>query len=196
MFTSSSRYNKSVSPAFRSSFHSHTPDCDRSTRPLPWKQGIDSEFYERKQVALSLLEEKVRWKPWLIPEYEKVFNRIFLTLGGPWRCRAPPLAAKPAHKLPWWGMGATHWSLAAHSLSTPCSSTFLLTHWLFCLDMANQLHLPSWLIGGWSSRCRRSSHAELFPRESGSDFFPPAQQKPLLFALLKSQWLFIISLLP
>lgn len=40
------------------------------------------DFAEREQVILTELEETLRWKPWLTPDYEQVFRGTRLALGG------------------------------------------------------------------------------------------------------------------
>lgn len=56
------------------------------------------EMHERQQAVLAQLEDELRWKPWLTPDYESIFQGTRLALGGPRRCRAASLAAKPAPK--------------------------------------------------------------------------------------------------
>lgn len=53
-------------------------------------------MHERQQAVLAQLEDELRWKPWLTPDYESIFQGTRLALGGPRRCRAASRAASPA----------------------------------------------------------------------------------------------------
>uniref|UniRef100_A0AAX7T2N3 THAP-type domain-containing protein n=1 Tax=Astatotilapia calliptera TaxID=8154 RepID=A0AAX7T2N3_ASTCA len=54
------------------------------------------DIAEREQVVLAELEEKLRWKPWLTPDYEQVFRGTRLALGGPRSCQGLPPFTSPA----------------------------------------------------------------------------------------------------
>ncbi|XP_026010074.1 uncharacterized protein LOC113036757 [Astatotilapia calliptera] len=57
---------------------------------------IDLDHDERQTILSALLEEELRWKPWLIPEHEHSFRGTRLALGGPRSCQGLPPIAPPS----------------------------------------------------------------------------------------------------
>lgn len=39
---------------------------------------------------MAQLEEELRWKPWRVPDYERIFHGTWLALRDPRSCRKPP----------------------------------------------------------------------------------------------------------
>lgn len=58
----------------------------------------DFELFEWLEAALAQLEEELRWKPWRVPDYERIFHGTWLALRDPRSCRKPPPFAPPAPK--------------------------------------------------------------------------------------------------
>ncbi|CAI5657857.1 unnamed protein product [Oreochromis niloticus] len=56
---------------------------------------IELDLAERQQAACAQLEEALRWKPWLSPNYEEIFHGTRLALGGPQSCQELPPTALP-----------------------------------------------------------------------------------------------------
>ncbi|XP_039869893.1 proline-rich protein 36-like [Simochromis diagramma] len=57
---------------------------------------IDLDDDERQSIFCALLEEELRWKPWLIPEHEHSFRGTRLALGGPRSYQGLPPIAQPS----------------------------------------------------------------------------------------------------
>ncbi|XP_042068546.1 uncharacterized protein LOC121811919 [Haplochromis burtoni] len=57
---------------------------------------IDLDHDERQSIFCALLEEELRWKPWLIPEHEPSFRGTRLALGGPRSYQGLPPIAPPS----------------------------------------------------------------------------------------------------
>ncbi|XP_076729709.1 uncharacterized protein LOC143412371 [Maylandia zebra] len=57
---------------------------------------IDLDDDERQSIFCALLEEELRWKPWLIPEHEHSFRGTRLALGGPRSYQGLPPIAPPS----------------------------------------------------------------------------------------------------
>lgn len=54
---------------------------------------IDFDLAEQQRAACAQLEEELRWKPWLTPNYEEIFHGTCLAFGGPLRCQELPPTA-------------------------------------------------------------------------------------------------------
>lgn len=76
------------------------------------------ELYKRRQAVFSQLEDELRWKPWLTPNYEHIFRGTHLALGVPWRCRKAPPASLPANLLPKLQVWYLHFSMDTQSLAS------------------------------------------------------------------------------
>ncbi|XP_039856064.1 SH3 domain-containing protein C23A1.17-like [Simochromis diagramma] len=74
----------------------HTPATVQREEAL---DTIDLDHDERQSIFCALLEEELRWKPWLIPEHEPSFRGTRLALGGPRSYQGLPPIAPPSSTL-------------------------------------------------------------------------------------------------